>query len=86
MTSSLSSYAKLSNINTFSNDNIFGSQYLNKFVFLTGSTTFTLSSPFYSVYQVDVYSSNVTVNLPALSSVYKGMKIDIIIPCIHFNH
>jgi hypothetical protein len=73
-------YANLSNINTFSNDNIFGSQYLNKLIFLTGSTSYTLSPPFYSVYQVDLYTSNVTVNLPALSSVYKGMKIEFIIP------
>jgi len=78
--SSMTSYANLSNVNTFSNDNIFNNQYINKLVFLTGSTIYTLSPPFYSVYQIDVYSSNITVNLPVLSSVYKGMKIEFIIP------
>ena len=69
LTSSFSSYAKLSNVNTFSYDNIFSSQYLNKLVFLTGLTK---SAPFYSVCQVDLYTSNVTVNLPTLSSVWKS--------------
>jgi len=49
-------------------------------IFLSGSTSHTITAPFYAVYQIDNYTSDITVQLPRLLSVSKGLQLTFIIP------
>ena len=71
-----STYQPISAMTNYLTTSIAATTYqpINNLIYLSGSTAYTLSSPYCYVYQVDLYSSNITITLPSFSSLTKGIE------------